>query len=240
MPRITDVVALVPAAGRGTRFGGEGSKLSAMVAGATLLDWSLRRLGAAGCSRFVVAVPEGERVLTASLADREDVVLVTGGVSRRDSVRNCLESSGIDPDEPVLVHDAARAAVHPDDVRRVIEAVAAPGPARVEAAVLGRPVADTLKRVAARRIVETVDRRGLWRAETPQVFLRRVLDAGFEAAGEEATDEAMTVEALGTVGIRMIEATRPNPKVTWPGDLEVVAALLASGTGHGPPAESSR
>jgi len=216
-------VALVPAAGMGRRFGGTAVKQLATIRGRTLIQWSLERLRQGGVERFVVAVPEGDRDRLAGTLDEGRTVVVDGGATRQESVERCLRASDAAADDLVLVHDAARAAVAPADVRAVI---AAAGIDR--GAVLGRPVSDTLKRVDSTVIVETVDRRGLFRAETPQVFPRRLLERAIERAridGFVGTDESSLVERLPGVTVA-VSATRPNPKVTWPGDLEVVAALL--------------
>jgi 2-C-methyl-D-erythritol 4-phosphate cytidylyltransferase len=98
-------------------------------------------------------------------------------------------------------------------------------------AVLGRPVSDTLKRIEEGAVVRTVDRRGLFRAETPQVFRRGILERAVELSrreGFQGTDEATLVERLPGARIVAVNAVHPNPKLTVPGDLPLIESLLQS------------
>jgi 2-C-methyl-D-erythritol 4-phosphate cytidylyltransferase len=220
------VIALVPAAGRGSRFGGDGRKQFVLVAGRPLLAWTVERLLAAGCDEVVVAVPPGEEAGAAERAGSPPRVRwIAGGASRQESVRRCLASATGEPGDLVVVHDGARPAVAPSDVRAAIAAAR-----EVDGAVLGRPVDDTLKRTEDGRIVGTVSRQGLFRAETPQVFRREVLERAHAAAlraGREATDEAGLVEQLPALVVRAVHAEHPNPKLTRLADLPLLERLLA-------------
>jgi 2-C-methyl-D-erythritol 4-phosphate cytidylyltransferase len=220
------LVALVPAAGRGERFGGAVAKQFAQLAGRPVLAWTVARLLAAGVPRVTVALPpESLSPLPAGLPADARVLYVAGGASRQESVARCLASSPGPADALVLVHDGARPAVDPEDVRATVLAAVATG-----GAVLGRPVGDTLKRVLAERIVGTVDRGGLFGAETPQVFRRELLGRALDAArrdGFQGTDEAALVERLGDAAIAAVAALHPNPKLTTPAELELLAALVA-------------
>ena len=215
--------ALIPASGRGARFGGVLPKQFREVLGRPLLWWSVLRLREAGVQRFVVAVPGDLLELAAqALAGLSGVRLVAGGATRQASVRCCLDACEGGSDELVLVHDAARCAVDPEDVVATILEARNGG-----AAILGRPVTDTIKRVVDGHIVATEDREQLFRAETPQVFVRRLLEEGYRRVGEiEATDESALVERIGAIAIRAVVARQPNPKVTWEGDLVLVESLL--------------
>ena len=176
------------------------------------------------------------------------ILPVRSGSARSDELRACEGTVGLAPTEqllvraliddparlhhnnPVCVHNSAQAVRN--DQRR---------PARTEfieriaqlfgAAVLGRPVSDTLKRVRDGLIESTVDRRELFRAETPQVFRRDLLERAFESAETsglpEATDESSLVERLGESAVAMVVAEWPNPKLTVAGDLPLLASLLA-------------
>ena len=236
------VHALLAAGGRGLRLGGDPPKQLLEVAGRPLLLWAIGRLRAAGIERFVVALPAdllpaAERALSGVVG----VELTIGGGTRQDSVERALAASATGPEDLVLVHDAARAAVHPEDVAAVIAAAQAgprdapedaPGDAP-EGAVLGRPVSDTLKRVEAGRVVSTVARDGLFRAETPQVFRRSVLQGAYQRAhadGFHGTDECSLVERLPGARIAAVAARHPNPKLTYAADLRWIELLLrASG-----------
>lgn len=223
-----DLVALVPAAGRGIRFGGGRPKQLTEVAGRPALAWTLARLLAAGVPAITVALPQDLLAeAPGGLFPDEDPRLrwVAGGVSRQESVARCLEASPGEPDDLVLVHDGARLAVAVEDVVATLEAVRG-----ADGAVLGRPVRDTLKTVREGEVVSTVERADLFRAETPQVFRRAVFARALAAAhgdGFEGTDEASLVERLPGVRIRAVAARWPNPKLTEPGDLRLIAALLA-------------
>lgn len=218
------VWALVPAGGQGERFGGEILKQLILIDGRPVLAWTLERLLACGLAGLTVALPEDRLQSTAELIPVDDrVTWVAGGASRQLSVAACLNHC---PAEIpwVLVHDGARPAVAVADVRATIDAVG-----DADGAILGRPVGDTIKRVEQERVVETVDRNALFRAETPQVFKRSILERALtqsEAEGYLGTDEASIVERLEGVSIRTVVASRPNPKLTRPEDLPWVQMLL--------------
>lgn len=195
------------------------------LAGRPILDWSVERL-AAVCAHVVVAVPATRlEALSSHFAGWAGVDVVAGGATRWQSVRRAFAVTSGEPGELVAVHDGARPALAREDLEAVVRAAAASS-----AAVLGRPAADTIKRVERGRVVETLDRAALFRAETPQVFSRRVLERALalaEAEGLEPTDESTLVERLGDVAITAVAARHPNPKVTDAGDLERLAPLLA-------------
>lgn len=223
------VHGLVPAAGRGERFGSETPKQFLEVAGRPILSWTVERLLAAGVNTLTIAVPADQIDRARALIDDPRVLFVAGAGNRQGSVQVCLAACPADPDELVLVHDGARPAVAAADVAACI-AVAS----QHDGAVLGRSVSDTLKLVTAGEIQSTVDRSFLFRAETPQVFSRELLERALtegEAAGFVGTDEASAVERLAGVRLAAVEARHPNPKLTTPSDLPLVAALLASSMG---------
>ena len=235
------VHALIPAAGRGERLRtappadaasvrepGALPKQFLPVAGRPLLQWAIERLRAAGVASFVVAVPaELLAEATDLLLGTPDVQVVAGGATRQESVARALAASPALADDWVLVHDAARAAVHPSDVEATLRATAL----GADGAVLGRPVTDTVKRVVAGVITDTVDRRALFRAETPQVFRRRLLEralADARAGGFTGTDESSLVERMPGTRIAAVTAQWPNPKVTFAADLEQLERLLSA------------
>ncbi len=220
------VVALVPAGGSGSRFGSATPKQFLTVAGRPLLAWTLSRLRAAGVDEIVVALPAG--VSLPEDAACAGVRTTLGGPTRQASVANCVASALGSGDDLLLIHDGARAAVHPEDVARTIVAAAAAS----GGAILGRFVSDTLKRVQDGAVVETVDRATLFRAETPQVFRRAVFERALAAAardGFEGTDEASLVERLPDAVVTAVAAAHANPKLTEPADLPVLVALLTAG-----------
>ena len=215
---------MLAAAGSGQRLGAGGPKALVEVAGRPLIAWSLAALEeAAGITAITVAAPPGHEQRIAELAPGATVV--TGGTSRAESVALALES--VDA-ATVAIHDAARPLLSAELVDRLIDRLRRSAAAAVIAAA---PVADTLKRAGeGGAVAATVDRDGLWSAQTPQVFrveaLRRAADAA-RARGdlERATDEAWLIERDG--GTVLLEpAGIPNLKVTDAADLAVAAALL--------------
>ena len=177
--------------------------------------------------RVIVALPIEDGVVPPdAIPNDARVHTVVGGPTRQASVFACLQGSLASPDDLVVVHDGARPAVHPDDVRAVCEAARGLG-----GAVLGRRLTDTVKKTREGRIERTLDRETLFRAETPQVFRRELLERAVAAAlrdGFEGTDESSLVERLDGVTIAAVEAVHPNPKLTVPADWPWIAGLLAS------------
>jgi 2-C-methyl-D-erythritol 4-phosphate cytidylyltransferase len=215
------------AAGRGERLGGGRPKAFANLAGRPLLAESLERLEASDWINAIVIVAAEEweepSILVAEEIGAGKVsACLTGGAARADSVRIGVAEV---PEEAavVLVHDAARPLL-PEEV---IERVLAPLGEGWDGAVPGLPVSDTLKRADGGAVVETVDRTGLYAAQTPQAFvaatLRRAI-AGFEGS---PTDCAGFVEASGG-RVTVVEGDSRLVKVTTPEDLLLVERLLAA------------
>ena len=214
--------AVIAAAGSGERLGAGGPKALAEVGGRPLLAWSLdaiaesTRIGA-----VVIAAPPGNEEEVRAIAGGATVV--AGGSSRSESVRRALEQ--VDSDL-VAVHDAARPLVTGELFDAVIyELGQDPG---CDAVIAAAPVADTVKRALAGRVIETVPRSELWAVQTPQVFrteaLRGALDADAETLAA-ATDDASLVEAAGGV-VRIYAWEAANLKVTTSQDLQIAEALL--------------
>lgn len=225
--------AVVVAAGSSARMAGRGiagRKPWLEVAGLTLLEHACRALAAAPAVAELVLVVHGddlaraERLRGASAALERVAAVVPGGAERSDSVR--MGAARTAPDARViLVHDAARPLVEPELVDAVARRALADG-----AALAAVRVRDTLK-VAARdgaRAERTLDRAGLWAAQTPQGFRAvrfRELLARAEALGFRPTDDAALWERWeGPVAL--VEGSSANLKVTEPDDLAVAAALL--------------
>lgn len=222
--------AVVPAAGRGRRFGGDVPKQYRTLAGRTVIEWALAPLlEHPGIRRVVVVLaPDDAHWPRLGVSGHEGVVTVRGGDARADSVMNALEwlASRAAPDDRVLVHDAARPCLGREDLDRLIrEGVPEP-----DGALLAAPVADTLKRDDGRgHVAETLARDHVWRALTPQLFpigaLRRALrQPGPAAAG--VTDEAMAMELAG-FRPRLVAGDPGNIKITSQADLAVAERLLA-------------
>jgi 2-C-methyl-D-erythritol 4-phosphate cytidylyltransferase len=149
-----------------------------------------------------------------------DVEIVAGGAERADTVQNALARVRGDVDF-VAVHDAARPLIVPEWIAPVFAAAERSG-----AAILALAVSATLKRVAAGTITETIDRRGLFQAQTPQVFRRELLLEAYAKRGTfVATDEAQLVERLGQA-VSVVEGSPMNFKITTRADLRMAAALV--------------
>lgn len=220
----TLVHAVVPAAGRGLRFGGTLSKQFESIAGRPLLAWTVERLLAAGVESVTVALPADIAAAPPAWLNDSRICTVSGGDSRQDSVTAALAASPAEGRDLVLVHDGARPALAAADLFAVCQAALS-----ADGAILGRGASDTLKLLEQGVIVGTVDRSKVFRAETPQVFRREVLERAIEAAlavGFSGTDEASLVERLPGARIVAVEAGSPNPKLTMPADLPLVRALL--------------
>jgi 2-C-methyl-D-erythritol 4-phosphate cytidylyltransferase len=221
--------AIVPAAGRGERFGGGVPKQYLQLHGRPLLAHALDRLLAhpliAGA---VVALAADDAHWPRMRKDFVKPVLeCVGGASRAQSVLAGLRRlpDGVDDDALVLVHDAARPCLRAEDLERLIDA-ALRDPV---GALLGAPVRDTLKRADAQlRVVATEPRESLWRALTPQAFRRGTLARALceaEQAGVAVTDEAMAIERLGLQPL-LVHGAGDNLKVTVPADLALAASIL--------------
>jgi 2-C-methyl-D-erythritol 4-phosphate cytidylyltransferase len=231
------VAALIVGAGRGERYRAslagpaerELAKAFVPLGGRPLLEHAARALAAVPEISLVIPVLSTEMI--AELARRVPGLAgipkvgppVAGGAERQDSVRAGLAALPAEV-RLVAVHDAARPLVRPEDIRRVIAAAEASG-----AAILGAPVADTVKRVREGRIVETPPRSECFAAQTPQVFrtdwLREAL-AKAEADGVRGTDDAALVERLG-ISVQVVTGPATNLKITTAADLRLAEALLA-------------
>lgn len=221
---------VVPAAGRGTRVGGDVAKQHRSILGRPLIRHTLDRLLShprIGGAMVVLAADDstwpGWRELQGKL-----VRTAVGGAERADSVLAGLVALPADvrTQDWVLVHDAARPCLRHDDLDRLLDH----GCAHDVGAILAVPVSDTLKRADADgSIARTEPRAGLWRALTPQLFRRGTLQRALEAAaqaGVAITDEAMAVERLGLAPL-LVEGAADNIKVTTAADLAFAEFLLA-------------
>jgi 2-C-methyl-D-erythritol 4-phosphate cytidylyltransferase/2-C-methyl-D-erythritol 2,4-cyclodiphosphate synthase len=218
------VWAVLVAAGRGERLGGDRPKAFAGLAGRPLLAESLERLDRSEwIEAIVVVAAEGWEepviLLAEELGAGKVRAAVTGGATRADSVRAGVAEV---PEEAavVLVHDAARPLLADDVIERVVAALGGGW----DGAVPGLPLADTVKRVSGDEIVETLERGELVAVQTPQAFpadsLRRAV-----AGGGEASDCAALVQAAGG-RVRWVEGDKRLLKVTTQADLELVSLWL--------------
>jgi 2-C-methyl-D-erythritol 4-phosphate cytidylyltransferase len=218
--------AIVAAAGRGERLGAGVAKAVVRVRGRTLLEHAVAAVQAGGAVDVVVVTAPAESVAAfAELVPAAQVV--AGGASRQESVRLAL--AVLPPEvDVVLVHDAARALVPPDVVRRVLAAL----DAGADAVVPVLPLADTVKEVDDERaVVRTIDRSSLRAVQTPQGFRRDVLERAHASGLSAATDDAALVEAIGG-GVMTVDGSPEALKVTTPFDLIVAEAILDRRRAH--------
>ena len=222
--------AVLVAAGRGERLGEDRPKAFVRLGGLPLLAEPLRRLDESPWidSIVVVAPPEWEEptiLLAEEVGASKVSACVTGGETRADSVRAGVAEV---PDDAavILVHDAARPLVTDEILERLIGALGQ----GFDGAVPGLPLTDTVKRVRAGTVEETLSRDELVTVQTPQAFVAPVLRAALTAASVESTTQSPTdcaslVEAAGG-RVTVVEGDERLLKVTTRADLERVAAWL--------------
>ena len=222
------MIALVPAAGAGSRMRGDRPKQYLRLHGEPLIAHTLRAL--AGESRIaqivVVVSPDDAHWDSYDWSEWQGRlrVLRCGGAARAQSVLNGLEALAADTDDEtwVLVHDAARPCLTHDALVRLIDAVQHDD----VGGLLAVPVADTLKRANADgRVAATEPRAGLWQAQTPQMFRYGLLKRALLAAGADITDDASAIEHLGLSPL-LVEADSRNLKITRPRDLQLASLIL--------------
>ena len=225
---LREVGVVIAAGGRGERAGSTTPKQFRTIGGIPMLLRTIRPFAAhPRVAEIVVPLPPAVLAdppawLTELLGDR--LRAVAGGETRTDSVARGV--GALPPScTSIVIHDAARPFVSTTTIDAIIDAVS-----RGACAIAAVPVSDTIKRADPRgeRVLETVNRHGLWHAQTPQGFPRQILEKAYEYMGQSgtATDEAALVEAIG-VPVELIQDTTANFKVTTPDDF-VVAEALAS------------
>ena len=235
-------IALIPAAGRGTRFSGDMPKQYIEVAGKTVLFRTISTIADTQCFDLIALVISPDDTHFDSFRLPENVVLLDknfdfatkkvplmvlkmGGKTRAESVSNGLkflmEEKWLDKDDTIAVHDAARCYVDIDDIKKLVHGDYPDG------AILATPCADTLKVAdVSGRIADTISRENVWLAQTPQVFRAGLLHEAMSKANlAEITDEASAVEKLGRKP-QAISGSLNNIKLTRPEDKDFLEQLL--------------
>ena len=221
-----DVGVIIVAAGSGSRTGSQELKQFRWVAGKPMLLHSIQIFQARTDVAMVVCVLPREYVGDPPpwifQSDAERLLLSVGGRERSESVANGLEDLPSEC-EIVVIHDAARPLVTSETIGRVIDEAR-----QGHGAVAAIPVIDTLKRVESNgKVVETVDRFGLWRAQTPQAFPRKAIERAHREAREAdriATDDAALCEQIG-LPVVVVRGSERAQKITEENDFALVEAL---------------
>lgn len=225
---------VIPAAGSGRRFSASVPKQYAALGSSTVIEHALSAFESdPDCAGIVVAVAADDSLWPVIAARRSRLIeTAEGGEQRAHSVRNALRalSARARPDDWIMVHDAARPCLSPSDLKLLKRELAS----HPVGGLLAVPLADTLKRALepgahSTHVESTIDRNGLWRAGTPQVFRCGVLLRAIEAAldaGKTPTDEAQAIEWSGQRAM-LIAGRADNIKVTTAEDLALAAAILS-------------
>ena len=184
--------------------------------------------GVARLAGVMVVVSDGDTFFDAPTQRKNAIVSIAacGGSTRAQSVfngLNALVQAGAAPADWVLVHDAARCLVTPDQINALIDACAADA----VGGLLALPLPDTLKRESGGRVAETVERGDKWLAQTPQMFRIGALREALQAAGDAVTDESSAMELAGKTPL-LVAGSAQNFKVTYPQDFALAQAVLQS------------
>ncbi len=223
--------ALIPAAGSGSRIAGEAPKQYLPLAGRPMLWHAIRAVCVPQVETVFVVLAAGDRAFASqdwSAFGEKLQPLYCGGETRRDSVYNGIvaSASSVEPDDWLLVHDAARPCLPGKDLQNLISACEEDS----IGGILAIPVSDTVKKAGkdeagVQRISGTEDRSQLWLAQTPQLFRAGLLAQALKEARGPVTDEASAVEQMG-LRPRLVAGSRENLKVTYSEDLAMAESIL--------------
>lgn len=218
--------ALVPCAGQGSRAGsvaGQAKQYREIAGQAMVLHTLAAFLMVHRLAGVLVVVAQGDRFFD-SIPEKSFDVADCGGASRAESVRHGLEAlrqAGAETGDWVLVHDAARCLVTPDQINQLVDACQHDA----VGGLLAHQLPDTLKQEAHGRVARTLDRSDKWLAQTPQMFRIGTLTQALEGAGAGVTDESSAIEALG-LAPKLVPGNAQNFKVTYPEDFALAEAIL--------------
>lgn len=223
-------IALVPAAGSGTRFGGPSPKQYLQLLGRPLMWYTLHTLSQVKAIDQVALVlsPQDEWFDGFEWDIPKLIVYRVGGATRAESVYRGLAKLALPATDWVLVHDAVRCCVSLAAIERLLGELAEDA----VGGLLALPVPDTIKRVDAElRVSSTLSRHGLWLAQTPQMFRAGTLWRALSGRTlDNITDEASAIELIG-LQPRLVQGEATNFKVTWPHDLVLAQAILEARKG---------
>jgi len=221
------IIAIVPAAGLGKRFGPDTKKAFHMLLNKPLILWALETLEGIGEIKEIIPVlREEDMEIGVELFERHNLTKIKrvapGGRERQDSVYSGLRLSRGDADV-VLIHDGARPLIEKEMVREAIRHLKG-----FDGVVVGVPVKDTIKEVEGNTVKRTLRRDEIWAVQTPQVFMYDSLMRAYDDAMAErfyCTDDSALVERSGG-RVKIIRGSYSNIKITTPEDIPVAEALL--------------
>ncbi|MBH32611.1 MAG: 2-C-methyl-D-erythritol 4-phosphate cytidylyltransferase [Gammaproteobacteria bacterium] len=220
---------ILPAAGAGKRYGNN-KKIYEKIGDKTIIEHSANPfLQNEKINKIIIALKSLDSMWTTTpLANNEKIITVSGGKTRAESVfnsMNIMKKEGIEQDDWVIVHDAARPCLSELNLRRFIKY-------NIDdqvGGIMATPLNDTLKAASSLKIViQTIPREDLWKAETPQMFRFSIL---FEAISKcidenkKITDESSAVETLG-YRPRIFESIENNIKITYKKDLNLAKRII--------------
>ena len=223
-------IAIIAAAGAGTRMASDRPKQFLLLAGTPVIIHTLKVFEQCeSINEVILVLPAAESAgflsLAAKFGLRKVARVVPGGLTRADSVKRGLMSIRAVTAEIVAVHDGVRPFVTVEEIDAVVTAAQTDG-----AAILVAPVTDTIKQIDERRVARTLDRGLLRRALTPQCFRYELLLKAYQATDvtdPSVTDESVLVEKLG-IPVSIIEGSPRNIKITTAEDLVMAEAMLGA------------
>ena len=225
------IIAIIPAAGSGTRMGLQQAKQFADLGGRPILEVTLSRFQECDLVDKIILVVSQQDIdyCTREIIERYKLSkvykVIAGGKRRQDSVRKGLESitrfHGL-----VLIHDGVRPFVSSEFLKRIITAGS-----RFRAVIAGLPVKETIKEVDSKGwVVKSIQRKHVWSIQTPQIFryddINRAHQQALRHRWEEATDDALLLEKMG-IPVTIIEGKEHNIKITTPQDIEIARLLIS-------------
>lgn len=221
-------VAIIAAAGQGSRMGGKRAKQFLELAGTPIIIHTLQAFEACeAIQEIILVLPEADvsdfSVFAQSYRLEKLRAVVPGGTTRASSVLKGLQASALNDSDIVVLHDGSRPLVTTVEITQTIRAAEVSG-----AAILAAPIVDTVKETEDGLVVRTISRALLRRALTPQCFRYSILRRAYEqvdALDSSLTDESALVERLG-VPVTIVEGSSRNIKITRPEDLVIAEALL--------------
>lgn len=221
--------AIVLSGGKGSRMNSEIHKQYLLLQGKPVITYALEAFEKSPVDEIVLVTGAGEeeycrKMIVEEYHLKKVVKIVPGGKERYHSVYAGLKAA--DGSDYVLIHDGARPFVTDEIIRRAMEEVQ-----KSRACVVGMPVKDTIKIVdAAAHVTDTPERKNVWMVQTPQVFEYPLIREAYEELLQQehitATDDAMAVERMCHIPIKMLEGSYANIKITTPEDMVIAEALL--------------